>query len=353
MTENPRIREALLYTEVNNSLRCGTCERYCLIERYLLGYCGTRKNIGGRLYTLVYGDISQVEAHPIEHKPFFHFYPGSLVLTVSTWSCNFVCGWCFRKYLSRAANKVGTGRFVSPVDMISLVYRCGCEGIAISFNEPTLLFEWSLEVFTLAREQGLYSTYVSNGYITASALESLANHGLEAINIDIKGDAQTVRTHCGGDVERIWKRAVQAKHLGLWVEMTTLIIPGITDDEDCLRPIARRIRQDLGRDTPWHVNAYFPRDEIAFAQYGMATSVDRLMRAREIGLEEGLNYVYAGGYDAPYQNTYCPSCGELLIERYGFGFDRFDYKMGAEAKCYKCGCSIPIVGNTGPCHGRL
>ena len=307
----------------------------------------------GRLYTLVYGDLSLVEAHPIEHKPLFHYYPGSLVLTVSTWSCNFACGWCFRKYLSRAPNRVGTGRFVSPVDMISLANRSGCRGIAVSFNEPTLLFEWSLEVFALAREQGLYNAYISNGYMTANALESLANHGLGAINIDIKGDAHAVKAHCGGDIEKVWDRAMQAKRLGLWVEMTTLIVPGITDDEGCLRPIARRIRQDLGRDIPWHVNAYFPRDEIALEQYGPEAPMDSLMRAREIGMAEGLDYVYAGGYDALYQNTYCPSCGELLIERYGFGFDRFDYKMDAAANCHKCDWTIPIVGNPGPCHDRL
>ena len=352
-TSDSRITESLLYERRDDNASCNTCERRCEIGIGELGFCKTRQNIDGKIRTLVYGDISLMEAHPIEHKPLFHFYPGSTVLTVSTWSCNFVCGWCFRKFLSRAPENIGRGHFLSPSKFLEILKESGCQGTSISFNEPTLLLEWAIDVFPLTRSEGYFNTYVTNGYMTSDALKLLAEYGLGAMNIDIKGDADAVRQHCGGDVARIWQRAIEAKALGLWVEITTLIIPQITDDERCLREIARRIKNDLGPDTPWHVNAYFPRDEVALSLHDKETPLDSLVRARDIGIGEGLHYVYAGGYHSPHQNTYCPYCGELLIERYGFGFDFFQYNMGTDNKCPKCGNEIPIVGIPVPYHGRL
>lgn len=345
MLDNPRVKEAPLYEKINGEVRCLTCARYCEIKDDGLGFCGTRKNINGKLYTLIYGDISLMEAHPIEHKPLFHFYPGTQVLTVSSWSCNFECGWCFRKYLSKAKERVGKGRFLSPEEMPGLIRQNNCQGIAISFNEPTLLLEWCLDVFPLTKREGYYNAFVTNGYMSKEALRLLAKHGLEAMNIDIKGNEEIVREHCGGEVGKVWENAVEAKKLGIWVEITTLIVPGVTDREECLRPIATRIKKELGEDTPWHVNAYLPRDEFAFRAYGPAASLNSIAIAREIGKKEGLNYVYAGGYHAPYQNTYCPFCNELLIERYGFGFDFFQNKMDKDNKCPQCKEIIPIISS--------
>jgi pyruvate formate lyase activating enzyme len=340
--KDPRIREALLYKEMDGKVRCNTCERRCEMGRGGLGFCRTRKNIEGKLYTLVYGDISSIAVHPIEHKPLFHFYPGSRVLTLSTWSCNFECGWCFRKYLSRASDRVGKGEFLPPADLVNLIKQHNCQGTAISFNEPTLLFEWCLDAFPLVKREGYYNTYITNGYMSLEALRLLAEHGLDAMNIDIKGDAEVVRKHCGGEVEKVWRNAIEAKRLGIWVEITTLIVPHLTDNEECLQKIASRIKEELGQDTPWHVDAYFSRDDFASEFYGAATPESTLVKAREIGKREGLNYVYAGGYSGPYQNTYCPSCQELLIERYGFGFDGFRYRM-KNKRCSRCGKEIPII----------
>ena len=342
--EDPRIKEAVAYEEFGGKIRCNTCEMFCEIETGKIGFCGTKKNIEGKLYTLVYGDISALVAHPIEHKPLFHFYPGSMVLTVSTWSCNFDCGWCFRKGLSRSPDKVGKGEFLGPADLVRLIKEYDCQGIAISFNEPTLLFEWCLDLFPLVKREGYYTSFVTNGYMSLKALRLLAEYGLDAMNIDIKGDAKTVQRHCGAQVEKIWRNAVEAKKLGIWVEITTLIIPHITDSEECLQPIASRIKEELGQDTPWHVNAYFPRDDYALKYYGPAVSQAIQVKAREIGMEAGLKYVYAGGYPGSYQNTYCPLCQELLVERHGFGFDCFEYRMTDDKTCPQCNDKIPIIG---------
>jgi len=180
--------------------------------------------------------------------------------------------------------------------------------------------------------------------MTLEALRSLAERGLDAAKIDIKGDAEAVREHCGADVEKVWRNTVEAKELGLWVEVVTVVVPQVNDSEESLRGIASRIKAELGEDTPWHVNAYLPRDDYAFRAYGQATPLDTLLQAREIGLKEGLNYVYSGGYPGAYQNTLCPSCQELLIERHGFGFDFFDYRMGPDKRCPNCGREVPIVG---------
>ena len=272
-----------------------------------------------------------------------------MVLTVSTWSCNFECGWCFRKGLSRSPGKVGKGKFLAPADSVSLIKEYDCQGIAISFNEPTLLFEWCLDLFPLVKKEGYYTSFVSNGYMSLKVLKLLAEYGLDAMNIDIKGDAKTVKKHCGAQGEKVWRNAVEAKKLGIWVEITTLIIPHITESEESLQPIASRIKEELGRDTPWHVNAYFPRDEYALQLYGTAVSQDAQVKARAIGMEAGLHYVYAGGYPGPYQNTYCPSCGGLLIERHGFGFDCFDYKMTNDKRCPRCNEKIAIIGEVKKC----
>lgn len=344
--ENNRVREARLYDKIKGKITCCTCERYCEIAKGERGFCGTRENIDGKLYTLVYGDISSVAIHPIEHKPLFHFYPGSRVLTVSTWSCNFECGWCFRKYLSKAHDQVGNGTFISPDDVLSLMRKHDCQGIAISFNEPTLLLEWTLDVFPLAKKLGYYTAYVTNGYMSFDALKLLAEHGLDAMNIDVKGDGETVRRECGGDEEKIWRNAVESKKLGMWIEITTLIIPGINDSLRCLEGIASQIKGLLGNDIPWHVNAYFPRDTYALKRFGLSTPESTLLRARDIGEKVGLHYIYAGGYPGLNQNTYCPLCKELLIERQGFGFELFHNRIGEKKRCHQCGRPIPIIGKS-------
>lgn len=336
------IKEALLQRLKNSKVQCLTCERRCEIEEEKLGFCKTRKNIGGKIHTLVYGEISSISANPIEKKPFYHFYPGSFALTVGTWSCNFTCPWCQNFRISKYPQNIGKGKFISPEEFIKLTKKYNCKGTSFSFNEPTLLFEYSLEVFYLAKKEGLYNTYVTNGYMTEQALEILIEHGLDAMNIDIKGDAQFVKKYCGADVEKIWRNAKIAKENGVWIELTTLIIPGLNDDKKTITEIAKRIKNEIDKNTPWHLNAYYPAYEFSWKTYVPPTPAETLEKAYEIAKEERLNFVYIGNIPTHMgQNTYCPGCGKLLIERDSLKLK--GYYLDEEKRCPYCKEKIPII----------
>ena len=338
-----RIREALLYERIGDKVQCHTCERRCLIPEGELGFCATRKNIGGWLYTLEYGDISSLSANPIEKKPLFHFHPGTKALTIGSWSCNFTCPWCQNYDISKSPQNIGKGQYISPAMFIELVGRYHCQGTSVSFNEPTLLFEYSLDIFALAEKEGYYNTYVTNGYMTAKALDVLVAHGLDAMNIDIKGEAEAVRRFCTAEVDIVWRNAIRAKERGVWVELTTLVIPGVNDAEEGLSRIARRIKRELGDDTPWHLSGYYPAYTFGSKPYIPATPVSTLEKARDIGKAEGLRYVYAGNVPGhPYENTYCPRCHQSLIERCGFSITK--YNITADKHCPRCGEEIPVIG---------
>ena len=334
------MREGLLQERVRegDKVRCLTCERRCLLPIGGLGWCRTRKNIGGRIYTLVYGLISSLSANPIEKKPLFHFFPGSVALTAGSWSCNFACPWCQNWEISKAepkSSEYGYG-YISPEEFVRLARRYRCRGTSISFNEPTLMLEWSLEVFRLARKAGLYNTFVTNGYMTAEALELLIEAGLDAANVDIKGDPAVVRTYCQAEVEPIWRNCRLLKEKGIHLELTTLVIPGVNDDGQILRSIAMRIRRELGSETPWHLTAYYP----AYRFTAPSTPIATLEWAYALGKEAGLQFVYLGNLPGhPLENTYCPQCGSLLIKRYGLSVQNLKLKGH---RCPDCGRELPL-----------
>lgn len=338
--KNPWVKVALLYQELEGQrVRCSTCERLCQIEPEKLGFCKTRKNTGGKLYTLEYGNVSSLNANPIEKKPLFHFYPGSKALTVGSWSCNFTCPWCQNFDISKTPPDQKPANFVSPEEFIKLMKEYRCQGTSISFNEPTLSLEYSMDIFRLAREKGYYNTYVTNGYMTLDALRLLIDNGLHAMNIDIKGNHRVVKEYCGADVEVVWRNAREAKKSGVHIEITTLIIPGVNNDKKDLKDIAKKISAELGADTPWHCSGYSP----AYKFNVPSTPIHTVELARNIGISQGLKYVYLGNVPGhKYENTYCPNCGELLIERYIF--DITQYEITQDKKCPQCGHPIPIVG---------
>jgi len=335
----PWIREALLSEKLDEGrVRCGLCERRCVIPPGQTGFCRTRKNIEGKLYTLVYGNISSISPNPIEKKPFYHFWPGSVALTVGSWSCNMECPWCQNWSISKAPAKLTAANYLSPEDLVKLTLRENCQGTSISFNEPTLMFEYSLDVFKIARAQGLYNTFVSNGYMTTKALRMLREAGLDAINIDVKGDAEAVRRYCGAEVERVWRNVREARKLGIHVEVVNLVIPGVNDREEQLRELARRHLQEAGEETPLHFTAYYPAHEFR----APPTPVSTLERAHEIAVSEGINFVYIGNVPGHrYESTYCPDCGELLLKR--FGLELLESRLKNKS-CPRCGREIPVVG---------
>ena len=335
--DGPGLRKALLQERVRDKVRCLTCERRCLLKDGALGWCRTRRNEGGTLYTLIYGLVSSLSANPIEKKPIYHLHPGSVALTAGSWSCNFKCPWCQNWDISK--RPPSGGRYMSAEEFVAQAVAWGCQGTSISFNEPTLSLEWSLDIFPLAREKGLYNTYVTNGYMTPEALNLLVEAGLDAMNVDVKGNAEAVKRYCAADVEKVWRNCLVAREAGVWVEITTLVIPAVNDDEGTLRSIARRIRDELGPETPWHVSGYYP----AYKFTVPPTPIRTLERAHDIGVEEGLSFVYVGNVlGHRYENTYCPDCGELLIQRFGL---RVAQNRLDGARCPACQRPIPLAAN--------
>ena len=335
------MKESLLYVEVGkDALRCGICERRCTIRLGQAGFCKTRMNIKGKLYTLVYGDVSSISANPVEKKPFFHFWPGSWALTIGTWSCNFACPWCQNYDISKVTPEPRKANYVDPAKFVSMIGNAGCSGCSISFNEPTMLFEYSLSVFPLARKKRLYNTFVSNGYMTLDALRMLRDAGMDAIKFDLKGDAEAVQKYCGADVNVVWRNVGEAKRLGMHVEIVTLVIPNVNDDDDCIREIARRHLEEAGPESPLHFTQFYPTYEMIDRP---RTPVETLEKAHSIAIEEGVQYVYAGNVPGHrLENTYCPACGELLIGRFGFTVTK--YAVTGDRRCPKCGLEIPIIG---------
>ena len=329
-------RRGLLQEKVGDAVRCRTCERRCLLTEGSLGWCRTRRNIDGAICTLIYGNVSSLSANPIEKKPLHHFFPGSVALTAGSWSCNFGCPWCQNWNISKSPPR--KGRYMSATEFVDAAVEEECQGTSISFNEPTLSLEWSLDVFRLAREKGLYNTYVTNGYMTCEALDLLVRAGLDAMNVDIKGGPEAVRRHCKGvDVEKVWRNCRLAKEMGVHLEVTTLVIPGVNIDDDTLRGIGARIRDELGSETPWHLSGYYP----AYRFSAPATPLSALERGWRIGKEEGLDFVYLGNVQGhPLENTYCPECRSLLIERHGLEVveNRVQKSM-----CPDCGRTILLV----------
>ncbi len=337
MKGNPFFKEGLLQERLNERTRCLVCERRCALREGQVGWCKTRRNEGSTIYTLIYGDVSSLSCNPIEKKPFYHFYPGSVALTAGSWGCNFACPWCQNWGISKSEPK--GERYISPKGFVEEALESDCQGTSISFNEPTLSLEWSLEVFRLARERGLYNTFVTNGYMTEEALDLLIEAGLEAMNVDIKGSQEVVKRYCHADGEVVWRNCRLAKERGVHLEVTTLVIPTVNDDEATLRAIAARIRDELGEETPWHLSAYYP----AYRFRQPSTPLSTLERAWQIAKEEGLVFMYLGNVlGHPHENTYCPSCGTLLIQRYGLQVVAYRIEGG---KCPHCGRPIPVIGS--------
>ncbi len=335
------VREAALQEKLDRRIRCNVCARRCLIIDGGLGWCRTRQHRAGKLVTLSYGAVSSLAPNPIEKKPFYHFWPGTSAFTAGSWSCNFGCPWCQNWDISKSTPP-DEGRYLGPEEFVAMAEAMGCEGTSISFNEPTLSLEWSLDVFRLAHARRLYNTYVTNGYMTPEALELLVDSGLDAMNVDIKGDAGGVRHYCKGiDIENVWHVCELARQRGVYIETTTLVIPTVNDSDEVLRGIARRIVRDLGPDVPWHISAYFP----AYHFHAPHTPIQTLEGAWKIGQRSGLEFVYAGNAPGnPHDHTYCPGCGSVLIRRSGFEVQVNRIRSG---RCPKCGREIPGVWKRG------
>jgi pyruvate formate lyase activating enzyme len=337
--------EGELYEPVNDgtqAVRCYACAHRCLIKDGRRGICQVRFNSGGVL-RVPHGYVAALQADPIEKKPFFHVLPGSTAFSFGMLGCDFHCDFC-QNWLSSQAlrdDRAGTApQPISAAELVGLARHFHSKAIASTYNEPLITTEWAVEIFKLARQAGMRTLYVSNGNATPEALKYLAPW-LDGYKIDLKtmSDA-TYRQIVGGVLQHVLDTIKQAKELGLWVEIVTLVIPGMNDSTEELWDAARYI-YSVSPDIPWHVTAFHPDYKMTDRGY---TPVDTLLRAAEIGVEAGLKYVYAGnipGRTKSWEDTRCPNCQTSLIRR--LGFQVFENRITSEGMCPECQTKIPGI----------
>jgi pyruvate formate lyase activating enzyme len=335
-------KEALFYDKVDGQkVACYLCRHRCVIPDGKRGICGVRENREGILYTLVYGLPCAYHVDPVEKKPLFHFLPGSKAFSIATVGCNFQCLHCQNHEISQAPREGGliSGEPMSPDKVVELAERAGCRSISYTYTEPTIFFEYALDIAKKAKERGLLNNFVTNGYIEEEPLRSIRPY-LDGANVDLKAFSDKFyRGLCKAELSKVLDTIRTYRSLNIWIELTTLVIPGHNDSDEELRDIARFIRSDLGVDTPWHVSAFYPTFKLLDAP---RTKPQTLQRARAIGVAEGLRYVYVGNIPgADGEHTYCPGCGKAVIKRHGYSITA--YKI-AESRCAFCGAVIDGVG---------
>lgn len=344
LKEGGSLREALLQEKLaKGRVRCHICQRRCNIPSGKAGYCMTKINIGGVLYTTIYGVVSSAAADPIEKKPVFHYKPGSLCYSVGSLGCNFRCVFCqnWQIAFADAVQPSGMCQYnFSPQDLIISAQEMGCEGVAWTYNEPGIWLNYTLDSAKLAKAAGLYTVYVTNGYATEEHLDTIGPY-LDVYRVDIKSMSddfyrQLIKVPSAGGILEIAKRA-KAKW-GMHLECVTNVIPTWNDSDENLRGTARWIVENLGDLTPWHITRFFPYAKL---QDVPPTPPATLLRAAEIGREEGLKFVYLGNIATPTgQNTYCYIDSTLTVERSGY-----NTKLAAltpDGKCATDGTDLNI-----------
>jgi pyruvate formate lyase activating enzyme len=330
----------MLYTTLeNNRVKCHVCSHECVIGEGKHGFCLTRENREGKLYTLNYNVVSSAVVDPIEKKPLYHFMPGSLSYSLGTVGCNFRCMHCQNYTISQMRlDEVHTIE-ISPEDAVNHAVFEGCRSIAFTYNEPTIWFEYTYDVARLAHDAGIATVYVTNGYITEEALRTIAPY-LDAFRVDIKSFSEEFyKKICSARLEPVLNSAKLARELGMHVEVINLIIPTLNDSPEELRKLVKWTHDNLGEHTPLHFTRFYPYYKLDMLP---TTPLNILETAYSIAKDEGMKYVYIGNVpDTEHENTYCPSCGELLIKRYGF--EVIHIGITPEKTCSKCGEPIEIV----------
>ncbi len=333
------LKEALLYKKLEEEkVSCYLCSHRCLIAEGDFGICLVRQNKKGTLYTHAYGRVIAAHIDPVEKKPLFHVMPGSMSFSIATIGCNFLCGFCQNWQISqkKEADKLGmVAQEMAPSEIVKLARKSGCESIAYTYTEPTIFFEYALEIAELARQEGLLNIFVTNGYMTKEALETIGPY-LDAANVDLKFfKDESYQKVCAAKLSPVLESIKLMHKMGIWQEITTLVVPSLNESEEELKDIANFIAS-VGREIPWHVSRFHPDYKL---QDQETTSLAALKLAEGIGKKAGLRYVYLGNAPLEGENTYCYNCHKLLIERYGFEV------LQQKTKDSKCGyCFAGIDG---------
>lgn len=332
-------REAMLYRpKEGDKVECFLCAHRCLIALGKFGLCGVRENRDQKLVTHVFGEVIAAHLDPIEKKPLYHFLPGTTSFSMATVGCNFRCPFCQNWQISQVTKKsreFDQGERLAPEEIVALARARGCRSISYTYTEPTIFFEYAYETARLAHQAGLANVFVTNGYMTEEALQTIQPY-LDAANVDLKAwKDETYRKVCGARLEPVLESIRRMRALTIWVEVTTLIVPDLNDSEEELGQIARFLAS-VSPDIPWHVSRFHPDYKYTDSR---PTPVETLKKAYRLGQQAGLRYVYIGNVWGESEDTHCPHCQELLLRRSGF-FVEENRVVGG--KCPRCG--TPIAG---------
>ena len=336
------MKEAAFWdAEADGTVRCRLCFHGCTIPEGRCGFCGVRLNRQGRLVTLVDDNVVSLSLDPVEKKPLYHFLPGTGTLSMGTYGCNFACRFCQNYGISRVVSDTGrfqAGQKVTPKALVDCALANGIKSLSFTYNEPTIFYELLYPTAKLARENNLKTIMVTNGAMSEECLQSLMPV-VSAANVDLKAWSRDFyRKVCAGDRDVVLKNLQGMRRAGWWLEVTTLLIPGLNDSEEDLKATACFIRDELGADTPWHVSAYFPTYKMLDRPAITPAAVEAACR---LGKDAGLNYVYAGNVaSAEYDATYCPSCHAVCSVRQGF-----KVLASCSGRCPECGAEIAGVWN--------
>ncbi len=324
------------------TIQCVACSRYCTIKEGEGGFCGVRKNIDGKLELIVYGKPCALWVDPIEKKPLYHFLPGSKSYSIGTFGCNYSCIFCQNWNISQLPKldtfweeKLKLCQELPPEKAVKEAIASGCKSISYTYNEPTIFSEYARDIGIIARKKGLKNVYVTNGYESKECWEYVSEF-LDAANIDLKGPEKFYEKLCHATMPPVKASIKRAHDLGIWVEVTTLLIEGENDNEKFLRETAEYI-YSIDPEMPWHLTAFFPMYKM---KNKPQTSAETLFRARELAKETGLKHVYCGNVISEYENTICPKCKKEIIKRVGFSISEYNLTKGT---CNYCGYKLKGV----------
>ena len=331
------MKEALFYeSKEGGRVQCVLCPHNCVIANNKTGICGVRKNQSGKLVSLVYGKLCSTAIDPIEKKPLFHFAPGTECFSICTVGCNLSCSFCQNSEISHPSAGTIVGNSVSAHEVVDLAKKHNVPGIAYTYTEPTIALEFYLEVMKLARKEGLYNVWVSNGYINPEPAKMAAKY-IDAINVDLKGDGKFYSELCGVPDESPIREAIKIyKKMGVWVELTNLIIPGFNDQKEQINNLVHWVMDNLGEDTPIHFSRFHPYYKMLDVK---ATPVETLNMAVSVAREHGLKWAYIGNVAGDgHEDSFCPKCGNTIVKRNGLRMKSF------KDRCNQCNVSIPLSG---------
>ena len=336
------MKEARLYKKLSGKrVQCLNCPHRCILKPGQRGICGVRENQSGKLYSLVYGKAAALNIDPIEKKPFFHFLPGSYSLSLGTLGCQFRCANCQNYDISQGPkpDKPVWGENIPPEELVKIAKQRNLPSISYTYNDPIVFSEYALDTMKLAKKEGIKNTWVTSGFFSKELLAIVSPY-LDAANVDLKYFSdEDYSQYSGGRLQPVLDTLKGLKSKGVWLEVTTLVIPTISDSDETLTSIAHFIKTELGERTPWHVSQFC--GAISWKLQDIPdTPIGTLIRARKIGLREGLKYVYIGNVPGiEGEDTFCPKCGAKMIDRTGYIINRYD----RDGKCSKCGEDLNII----------